>query len=385
MDWPQSPDLNPNENLWDVLEKTLRSGPTLPSSTQDHGKIIEKVVFNQFSMNSHGYLDNFQSGFQAHHSTETALIRIINDIYLNSDSSKLSVLVLLDLSAAFNTVDHNILLERLENWVWLSGMALSWFSSYLEGRGYYVSIGEHQSKWMSMTCGVSQGSVLAPLLFSLYMLPLSQIMRKNQIAYYSYADDTQIYLALSPNDYSPIDSLCQCIDEINSGMCQNFLQLNKEKTEVIAFGNKDEVLKVNAYLDSRGQTTKNQVRNLGVILDQDVEKLVYVFITSRVDYCNGLLTGLPKKTIRQLQLIQNAAARILTRTRKCEHITAVLRSLHWHPRVGTGVVPQRGYRLRPSRSSATLVKTVVTYTNINLFAFLPTLGIHVLWVLDSAI
>ncbi len=167
---------------------------------------------------------------------------------------------------------------------------------------------------------------------------------------------------LSPNDYSPIDSLCQCIDEINSWMCQNFLQLNKEKTEVIAFGNKDEVLKVNAYLDSRGQTTKNQVRNLGVILEtdlsfsshvkavtksayyhlkniarircfvssQDLEKLVHAFITSRVDYCNGLLTGLPKKTIRQLQLIQNAAARILTRTRKSEHIT-VLRSLHWLP------------------------------------------------------
>ncbi len=260
-------------------------------------------------------------------------------------------------------IDHNILLERLENWVGLSGMALKWFRSYLEGRGYFVSIGEHKSKWTSMTCGVPQGSILAPLLFSLYMLPLSQIMRKNQIAYHSYADDTQIYLALSPNDYSPIDSLCQCIDEINSWMCQNFLQLNKEKTEVIAFGNKDEVLKVNAYLDSRGQTTKNQVRNLGVILEtdlsfsshvkavtksayyhlkniarircfvssHDLEKLVHAFITSRVDYCNGLLTGLPKKTIRQLQLIQNAAARILTRTRKYEHITPVLRSLHWLP------------------------------------------------------
>ncbi len=127
----------------------------------------------------------------------------------------------------FDTVDHNILLERLENWVGLSGMALKWFRSYLEGRGYYVSIGEHKSKWTSMTCGVPQGSILAPLLFSLYMLPLSQIMRKNQIAYHSYADDTQIYLALSPNDYSPIDSLCQCIDEINSWICQNFLQLNK--------------------------------------------------------------------------------------------------------------------------------------------------------------
>ncbi len=313
--------------------------------------IIEKVVFNQLNnyLNSNGYLDNYQSVFRAHYSTETALIKIINDICLNSDSGYLS--------AAFDTVDHNILLERLENWVGLSGMALKWFRSYLEGRSYYVSIGEHKSKWTSMTCGVPQGSILAPLLFSLYMLPLSQIMRKNQIAYHSYADDTQIYLALSPNDYSPIDSLCQCIDEINSWMCQNFLQLNKEKTEVIAFGNKDEVLKVNAYLDSRGQTTKNQVRNLGVILEtdlsfsshvkavtksayyhlkniarircfvssQDLEKLVHAFITIRVDYCNGLL---PKKTIRQLQLIQNAAARILTRTRKSEHITPVLRSLH---------------------------------------------------------
>ncbi|KAI2647309.1 Transposon Ty3-G Gag-Pol polyprotein [Labeo rohita] len=103
--------------------------------------------------------------------------------------------------------------ERLENWVGVSGMALNWFRSYSEGRGYYVSIGEQSSKWTSMTCGVPQASILAPVLFSLYMLPLSQIMRKNQIAYHSYADDTQIYLALSPNDYSPIDSLCQCIDD----------------------------------------------------------------------------------------------------------------------------------------------------------------------------
>ncbi len=344
------------------LDNTVLSNYRPISNLPFIGKIIEKVVFNQLNnyLNSNGYLDNFQSGFRVHHSTETALIKIINDIRFNSDSGKISVLVLLDLSAAFDTVDHNILLERLENWVGLSGMALKWFRSYLEGRGYYVSIGEHKSKWTSMTCGVPQGSILAPLLFSLYMLPLSQIMRKNQIAYHSYADDTQIYLALSPNDYSPIDSLCQCIGEINSWMCQNFLQLNKEKTEVIAFGNKDEVLKVNAYLDSRGQTTKNQVRNLGVILEtdlsfsshvkavtksayyhlkniarircfvssQDLEKLVHAFITSRVDYCNGLL---PKKSIRQLQLIQNAAARILTRTRKSEHITPVLRSLHWLP------------------------------------------------------
>uniref|UniRef100_A0A8C2F867 Reverse transcriptase domain-containing protein n=1 Tax=Cyprinus carpio TaxID=7962 RepID=A0A8C2F867_CYPCA len=239
------------------LDNTILSNYRPISNLPFIGKFIEKVVCNQLNryLNSNVYLDDFQSGFRTHHSTETALIKIINDSRLNSDSGKISVLVLLDLSAAFDTVDHNILIERLENWVRLSRMVLKWFRSFLEGRGFYVSIEEHKSKWTSMTCGVPQGSILAPLLFNLYMLPLSQIMRKNQIAYHSYADDTQIYLALSPNDYSPIDSVCQRTDEINSWMCQNFLQLNKEKTEGIGFGNKDEVFKVNAYLDSRRQTT----------------------------------------------------------------------------------------------------------------------------------
>ncbi|KAI2644985.1 RNA-directed DNA polymerase from mobile element jockey [Labeo rohita] len=114
------------------LDSTILSSYRPISNLPFIGKIIEKVVFNQLNnyLNSNGYLDNFQSGFQPHHSTETALVKIINDIRLNSDSGKISVLVLLDLTAAFDTVDHNILLERLENWVGLSGMALNWFRSY---------------------------------------------------------------------------------------------------------------------------------------------------------------------------------------------------------------------------------------------------------------
>ncbi len=121
-------------NLDNIILSNYRPISNLPFI----GKIIENVVFNQLNnyLNSNGYLDNFQSGFWAHHSTETALIKIINYIRFNFDSGKISVLVLLDLSAAFDTVNHSILLERLENWVRLSGMVLKWFRSYLEGRGY---------------------------------------------------------------------------------------------------------------------------------------------------------------------------------------------------------------------------------------------------------
>jgi len=113
------------------LDNTILSNYRPISNLPFIGKIIEKVVFNQLNkfLSLNGHLDNFQSGFRPHHSTETALIKIINDIRLNTDIGKLSVLVLLDLSAAFDTVDHNILLDRLENWVGLSGMVLKWFRS----------------------------------------------------------------------------------------------------------------------------------------------------------------------------------------------------------------------------------------------------------------
>ena len=328
-------------------------------------KIIEKVVFNQLSnfLKSSGLFDKFQSGFRPHHSTETALIRVLNDIRLNTDSGKVSVLVLLDLSAAFDTVDHSILLNRLETWAGLSGTFLEWFRSYLEERSYFVTIGIYEYNRMAMTCGVPQGSVLGPLLFSLYMLPLGQVLQNSNVDYHSYADDTQIYIALSSDDYSPIKSLCHCLEQVTNWMNQNFLQLNQDKTEVIVFGNKEKRIAVSKHLESLSLKTRDQVRNLGVLIDSDLtfsshiksitktafyqlknisrvkgfmsqtdqEKLIHAFISSRIDYCNGLLTGLPQKSIQQLQFIQNAAARVLTRTKRSEHITPVLKSLHWLP------------------------------------------------------
>ena len=118
-----------------------------------------------------------------------------------------------------------------------------------------------------MTCGVPQGSQ-RPLLLNIYMLPQAQIMVNNKICYHNYADNTQIYITISPEDYGPIQVLSTCIKQINDWMCKNFLQLNKDKNEVIVFG--------------------------GLMSQQDLEKLVHAFIFSRLG-CNTLFTGLNKK------------------------------------------------------------------------------------------
>lgn len=128
-------------------------------------KIIEKVVLNQLSdfLGRVGILDKFQSGFRPHHRTETTLVKVLNDIRLNTDSGRVSMLVLLDLSATFDTVDHGILMHRLGNWVGLLETVLKWFRTYLEHKRYLVKIGTYEPEEQAMTSGVPQGSILGPL------------------------------------------------------------------------------------------------------------------------------------------------------------------------------------------------------------------------------
>uniref|UniRef100_A0A8C4SGV0 Reverse transcriptase domain-containing protein n=1 Tax=Erpetoichthys calabaricus TaxID=27687 RepID=A0A8C4SGV0_ERPCA len=135
--------------------------------------------------------------------------------------------------AAFDTIDHNILKNRLSQWVGLSGSVLNWFESYLAGRKFFVSCGNYNSKTHDILYGVPQGSILGPLLFSIYMLPLGQIISGHNVSYHSYADDTQLYLSIAPDDPKSLDSLTQCLTCISEWMNSNFLKLNKEKTEIL--------------------------------------------------------------------------------------------------------------------------------------------------------
>ena len=312
-------------------------------------KVLENVVAKQLNdyLLESNLLEDFQSGFRTNYSTETALLKVTNDLLTASDKGLLSALVLLDLSAAFDTVDHSILLRRLEEEVGIKNSALDWFRSYLSDRFQFVYVNNKYSDQGTVTCGVPQGSVLGPILFNLYMLPLGNIIRRHNINFHCYADDTQLYLSIKTNEFDQLIKLETCLKDIKSWMLHNFLMLNSNKTEVIIIGPKhlrDDFSNVVIHLDSIALSSTNEVRNLGVIFDQDLsfdshiksvsrtaffhlrniakirnflsfkdaEKIIHAFVTSRLEYCNSLLSGCPSSSIRTLQLVQNAAARLLT-------------------------------------------------------------------------
>ena len=142
------------------------------------------------------FQEEFQSAYRCNHSTETALLRIKHDFHKSFDSKSGTVLVLLDLKSAFDTVDHAIMLEGLHSNYAISGLALQWFRSYLADRHFSVCVRNETSDKCPLKYGVPQGSVLGPLLFTLYIKPLGDVIRRHNVKFHIYADDIQMYLVL---------------------------------------------------------------------------------------------------------------------------------------------------------------------------------------------
>ena len=338
------------------------------------GKVIEKVIVSQLLiyMRNNNLQDELQSAYKKGHSCETALLKVMNDIQISLDLGNSVFLVLLDLSAAFDLVDFDILLSRLETELGVTGPALEWFDSYLRSRTQSVVIGASHSKPVVLESGVPYGSVLGPLLFLVYLLPLKRLFNKHKISYHTYADDLQLYVEFCPKDTEStrcaLARLEHCISDVRCWMNQNRLKFNEKKTEFIvlsspALKKQYKLENVSIHVGDVTIGIKSSVRDLGSVIDncvsmekhvssitrsvyeqlqnigklrryldtQSCARIINCLVTSRPDFSNSLLFGLPKRTLHRLQLAQNHAARLLTGTKKWEHITPALYSLHWLP------------------------------------------------------
>ena len=162
-------------------------------------KVLEKVVLHQLRghLLANNLSETFQSAYRAPHSTETALLDVTNCLLGSADEGRVSILTLFDLSAAFDTLDHSILLTRLHDMFGLSGKAFEWFSSYLSDRFQSVSVNGRVSSQKKLHYGVPRGSVLGPILFTLYAQPLSDIFQR-KCNHHKFADDTQLYRSSAP-------------------------------------------------------------------------------------------------------------------------------------------------------------------------------------------
>ena len=325
-------------------------------------KIIEKVVAGRLEqhISNNNLHDPFQSAYRASHSTETALLKVSNDVLSSIDKGKCIVLASLDLSAAFDTVDHSILLSRLETTYGIKATALQWFRSYLMKRQHRVSIKSSLSKPFMLTCGVPQGSVLGATLYTMYTRELSTEIEKHRLMHHCYADDTQIYIQCE-NTISGRAAATQQMENCMKDIClwsnRNSLKLNMEKTEVIVFSNSKDPVIVEIKIGNSNVQSQNTVKILGVTLNTNMSmdphvintcKSIYMNIRKirriksylsdfalktliqntivvRLDYCNSLFYGLPMRTIRKLQLAQNSAARLISGISRREHISGTLR------------------------------------------------------------
>jgi hypothetical protein len=334
-------------------------------------KIIERVVVSRFTKHTSKFnlFPVHQSAYRPFHSTETAVLSVHNDLVRSIDNGMLSPLILLDLSSAFDTVDHQTLLSILSDRFGLQNTAINWFQSYLSQRSQTFNYAGQQSQSFPVDCSVPQGSVLGPLGFISYTEDLPSIFNKHDINSHMYADDTQAYTSCRLIEINNTRiRLANCVADVARWCASRRLQLNASKTEVIWFGSRSNLQKLysqDSSLQIGSETIQpvNCARVLGVHLDDELsmkphvaktasscfyqlrrlrqirrrvgtevtERLVAAFITSRLDYCNALLAALPQSTLEPLQRVQNAAARLIFELGQREHVSPCLMQLHWLP------------------------------------------------------
>ena len=351
----------PNVNHDDVRSY----GPMSNLSTLS--KILERFVCSQLV----GFLDKNalfpeqQSVYRKNHSTVTAVLKVMSDILLTFDEGRLILLTSLDMSSAFDTVDHATLLSRLYHTFGFDKCVLSWFSSYLSSRSQSVSAHHVMSKSIPITCGVPQGSVLGPILFLLYTANIPAIVTNCGLSIHLYADDVLIYGSCKPAECDLLSKrISDCIDHVSEWLKSNNLLLNEQKTNVMwcssnrrshqipdfpvrigsVYVNPVSVIKfLGIYVDCHLTMKKHvsntvsscfsmlrQIRSIRRCVSRPLLiNLISSLVFSRLDYSCSSLIGQTSITFRRLQSVINASARVAYSRRMTDSISPLLRDLHW--------------------------------------------------------
>ena len=318
-------------------------------------------------LNSHNLYNACQSAYRQGHSTETALLKVVDDLFLSLIKGNISVLALLDFSSAFDTIDHPILVHRLHTDFGFTDAILQWSSSYLTDRTHYVSLSNHCSALAPVHSGVSHGSVLGPMLFTMYIKTLSAIIGSHSIIHHSFADDSQLQMSAPPDRISELlHSMQSYISDVKAWATANMLTLIDNMRELMLVTSKRTKHLHNQptsiTIGNAQIPFKQSVKNLGFALDchltmnahvSNIARTCYFelhrlasirrFLTStatatlvsafllRIDYCSSLLFGSTHDVTSHLQRIQKYAARVILRLPKSSSITIHLKSLHWLP------------------------------------------------------
>ena len=312
---------------------------------------------------------DYQSAYREHYSCETAILKVSNDILWGMESQSITALVTLDLSAAFDTVDHDILLSILSSKYGIKGKALQWFDQYLRPRSFRVAVKGIYSKDKDLTVSVPQGSCTGANIFNLYCSPLQEVIPED-LQLSGFADDHSVRKTFKASNRLDEEStkirLQECLISIKKWMDKTRLKMNPSKTKFIYFGNtkqlqkctsnsinmagdlivRSEVIRylgvwLNSTLNFKTHVTKKckaamlnflRIRSIHHLLTEDTtSSLVLSLCVLHLDYCNSVLYGLPDITISKMQKIQNMCACLVLRKHKWDSTTACLATIHWLP------------------------------------------------------
>ena len=316
-----------------------------PISILSHlNKIFETIISKQIKdfLKKHNILYKYQYGFRENHSTDHALINIVDSIKISIDDGKLAGGIFVDLTKAFDTVNHSILLEKLKN-IGIRGIPHNLMKSYLTNRTQYVQIGSTKSSCLPITCGVPQGSVLGPLLFILYINDLANCCILGKISI--FADDTAIYFECSNKDeLTRIGSII--MSDLDKWFNANLLTLNTDKSFFCIFRKRTKIRnipdKINFNNKSISRTTS--IKYLGITIDEflnwnnhisslckslksffsvfynirdylfleNCKTIYYTMVYSKIRYGISVYGFTKNENMNKLQVLQNKLLKVLT-------------------------------------------------------------------------